>query len=91
LCLLRDGRQVRTRDLPDSILLHASARHANSLSIEGEPLQLNLDDGLSNLTRQIVQAALSLEAGDTVRASARLKISVRTVQRYLASGRASLP
>lgn len=91
LCLLRDGRQVRTRDLPDSILEPMHAPMPTSGRDDDKLLQLKLDDGLASLTQQIVQAALSVETGDTVLAARRLKVSARTVQRYLASGRVSLP
>jgi len=91
LCLLRDGRPVRARDLPDSILTCERTQHSASSQVPSDMLRVNLDDGLASLTRQIIQAALSLESGDTILAARRLKVSARTVQRYLASGRVSLP
>ncbi len=91
LCLLRDGRQVRARDLPDGILTCAHTQLPARSLVQDAMLRVNLDDGLASLTRQIVQAALSLESGDTILAARRLKVSARTVQRYLASGRVTLP
>jgi len=84
VCLLRAGRPVRVADLPESV--RETARPAPA---PATPLTLRLDDGLPSLTRQIVEAALQLEGGSTPRAARRLRISVRTVQRYLASGRVS--
>jgi predicted DNA-binding transcriptional regulator YafY len=43
------------------------------------------------VTRRIVEAVLKLEGGNKVRAAARLQVSPRTLQRYVASGRASMP
>jgi DNA-binding NtrC family response regulator len=54
-------------------------------------LRLNLNDGLAVLTRRIVEATLELEGGNKLRAAARLQVSPRTMQRYVASGRARMP
>jgi DNA-binding NtrC family response regulator len=91
LCLLRDGRPVRARDLPDSIRAQAKQEVSRDSAVALDMLTANLDDGLPSLTRQIVQAILVAEGGDTKRAAHRLKVSVRTIQRYLASGRVCLP
>jgi transcriptional regulator with PAS, ATPase and Fis domain len=91
LCLLRDGRPVRVRDLPDGIRAHALQDTAFDSEGALDTLSANLNDGLPSLTRQIVQATLSAEGGDTKRAARRLKVSVRTVQRYLASGHVCRP
>lgn len=84
LCLLRAGRSVRVADLPESLRRDAAATRRPSA---GTNLSLSLDDGLAALTRQIVEAALAAEGGSAIGAAARLKVSPRTVQRYLASGR----
>ena len=86
LCLLRDGRPVRVADLPEAIAEQADAR-AVAQTDGGAALTLRLDDGLDALTRQIVEATLALEGGSKTRAAARLQISLRTMQRYVASGR----
>ena len=84
MCLLRAGRSVRVTDLPEVIRL------------EGRPVPeqrsdtlvtVDLDDGLEAVTRHLVEAALSLEKGNKTRAAARLKISTRSIQRYVATGR----
>jgi DNA-binding NtrC family response regulator len=90
LCLLRSGRQVRTGDLPESMRMHAAR---NDRPAEPDPksamVTLHLDAGLEALIRRIVERALDLEGGNKIHAAARLKISPRTVQRYVASGRVS--
>mgnify|MGYP001545105709 FL=1 len=89
LCLLKEGRQVRPTDLPDSVRAQAqvappSVEHSGKLALE-------LDDGLEALTRQIIEAALEAEEGSTVRAAARLRVSPRTLQRHVATGRVRVP
>jgi transcriptional regulator with PAS, ATPase and Fis domain len=91
LCLLRDGRQIRVRDLPDSILAQAQEETSVGLGSASEAFTLDLNDGLPSLTRRIIQTALLVDKGDTAAAARRLRVSTRTVQRYLASGRVSLP
>jgi DNA-binding NtrC family response regulator len=86
--LLRSGRQVRSGDLPQSIRAQPSAAPRRA-SVGGgsTTVTLDLSDGLEALMRQIVEAALELDRGSAIRAAERLRISPRTVQRYLASGR----
>jgi DNA-binding NtrC family response regulator len=91
MCILREGRQVRVRDLPERICAQAPEIGSGVLSASPETLSLRLDDGLPSLTGQIIEAALSLENGDTAHAAQRLRISTRTVQRYVAAGRVRLP
>ena len=91
LCLLRDGRPVRLRDLPESLVRRARSETSAALRPESSKLQIDIDEGLPSITQQIVQAALALESGDTSRAARRLRVSIRTIQRYLASGRVRLP
>jgi DNA-binding NtrC family response regulator len=87
LCLLRDGKQVRLRDLPDTLRAQAAAPKGKRSRAHSGLLTLELDDGLDSLLRQIVEAALNLELGNKPRAAARLGISARTIQRYIAAGR----
>ncbi|HEX2876841.1 MAG TPA: sigma-54 dependent transcriptional regulator [Polyangiaceae bacterium] len=89
LCLLKEGRQVRPTDLPDSVRAQAQAA-APGVGHSGK-LALELDDGLEALTRQIIEAALEAEEGSTVRAAARLRVSPRTLQRHVATGRVRAP
>ncbi len=85
LCLLRGGRPVRLSDLPASLQSDA-AKPAPAARADGGLLTVRLDDGLEALVSQIVAAALEDEEGDKARAASRLRISVRTVQRYAAAG-----
>jgi DNA-binding NtrC family response regulator len=92
LCLLKEGRQVRPKDLADGIRLQApSDARAETVSVRSGELVLDLDDGLESLTRQIIEAALDAENGSTIRAAAKLKVSPRTLQRHVATGRVRLP
>src|SRR5688572_6362988 len=85
--LLRAGRQVRPRDLPASILAQVGAVLSAPRSAASGVVRLALDDGLDALIRQIVETALALEGGSPIKAAARLRLSPRTVQRYISSGR----
>ncbi len=88
LCLLRDGRQARVIDLPESIRSQVSDSDERADPDKTSTrLTLDLDDGLEGLIQQIVETALELDSGNKVKAAARLHISPRTVQRYVASGR----
>ncbi len=87
LCLLRAGRQVRTVDLPPSVRAQSSRIEAAPSGSPSALLTLDLDAGLASHTQRIVEAALALEGGNTLRAAARLRISPRTIQRYVAAGR----
>jgi len=90
LCLLRDGRQVRPADLPDSVRAQGILERPN-LPEESGTLALALDDGLESLIGQIIEAALEAEGGSKRRAATRLKVSLRTIQRHVASGRVRAP
>ena len=90
LCLLRDGRQVRLADLPDGVRSQASP-HQPTPADESGVLAVDLDDGLDSLIGQIIEAALQAEGGNKLRAAARLKVSLRTIQRHVASGRVRTP
>lgn len=87
LCLLREGKAARLVDLPDS-MRHRSASGATKDSrVVGNTIKLDLDEGLEVLTDKIIQAALTLERGNKSAAARRLKISLRSMQRYAAQGR----
>lgn len=87
LCLLREGRPIRVEDLPPSILAQQSEGASPSRNVPASSVRLELSQGLAKLTQQIIEAALVLENGNVASAARRLKVSVRTVQRYLAAGR----
>lgn len=88
LCLLRDGRQARAIDLPESVRTQGNdsdgRRDPDSTSTA---VTLDLDHGLDALIQQVVETALALAGGNKIKAATRLRISPRTVQRYVASGR----
>lgn len=86
LCLLRDGRPARVVDLPDTVQAQMSDNGGEAASTSRD-LVLSLDAGLDAMLAQIIEAALEAEGGNKSRAAARLKVSVRTVQRHVASGR----
>jgi len=86
LALLRGGRQVRLRDLPAPVCAHQGGPAS-----EGEVLVIPLRDGLDAMVRRIVESTLALTGGDTREAAARLQISSRTIQRYIATGRVRAP
>ncbi|MBK6528993.1 MAG: sigma-54-dependent Fis family transcriptional regulator [Deltaproteobacteria bacterium] len=89
LCLLRGGREARLADLPDPV---RGATKSSRASVGPEALTLSLDRPLDELVGAIVQAVLDAEGGNRTQAAARLGVSVRTLQRYVASGRvADLP
>lgn len=91
-CLLREGKQVRMIDLPPAFRVPSlDVGSAITAEARSHRITLDLDDGFDDLVRQIVEAALVLDGGDNVRAAARLRMSVRTIQRYVASGRVGVP
>ena len=87
LCLLRSGREVRIHDLPEA--LHPGAPGGRAPS--NPTLTLTLDDGLDAMIRRIIEATLAQTEGDTRQAAARLRISPRTIQRYIAAGQVRVP
>jgi len=90
LCLLRDGRPVRTVDLPERMRAHVAPDAAVPEPGSGD-LVVDVDAGLEAVLQRVVERALELDAGDTIRAAKRLRISPRTIQRHLASGRVRAP
>lgn len=91
LCLLKEGRQVRPADLPDAIRLQLVPERSQSRDEGSGQIVLALSDGLESLTSQIIEAALQAEGGSTIRAAAKLKVSPRTLQRHVATGRVRVP
>ncbi|AUX22640.1 Fis family transcriptional regulator [Sorangium cellulosum] len=84
--LLRAGKQVRVHDLPRGLRDLAQVREAAPAARAGgrRVIEISLDATLDESIGKILDAALSLEGGNRSRAAARLGISLRTVQRYLA-------
>ncbi|HVY25772.1 MAG TPA: sigma-54 dependent transcriptional regulator [Polyangiaceae bacterium] len=85
LCLLRGGRQARVADLPETVREQAAASGGDAKRPSADVV-LSLDDGLDSMLAQIIEAALEAEGGNKASAAARLKVSLRTVQRHVASG-----
>jgi DNA-binding NtrC family response regulator len=84
LCLLRGGREARLSDLPEAMRRPSKVAPPTATATT---VTLSLDQPLEILVGTIVQSALALEGGNRTRAAARLGVSVRTLQRYVASGR----
>ncbi len=80
LCLLRAGRPIRVRDLPEALRKDAAEMRGRSAG----KLQLALDQPLSAMVEEIIEAVLVVENGNRTRAAERLGISVRTIQRHAA-------
>jgi transcriptional regulator with PAS, ATPase and Fis domain len=82
LCLLREGKQIRSRDLPECMRAQRSGGAAQGAQL----LSVDLAQPLDRSIERIIEAALALEQGNRSRTAERLGISVRTIQRYLAKG-----
>jgi DNA-binding NtrC family response regulator len=84
-CLLRAGRQIRLRDLPEAIQ-QSQARGTDGRADALSSVSIDLADSLERSIEKIIEATLALEHGNRSRAAERLGVSVRTIQRYLARG-----
>jgi len=89
LCLLREGKPARVRDLPEPIQLAAHTPQASSEATDAairddEVLEVRLDEPLEDTIERILRAALDREGGNRSRAARRLGLSLRTMQRYAA-------
>jgi DNA-binding NtrC family response regulator len=83
LCLLREGKRVRVRDLPETLWPPArSVAPHTAHSAVAQAIEVRLDDPLDETIDRIVRAALHAEEGNRSRAARRLSISLRTMQRY---------
>ena len=89
VCLLREGKAVRLRDLPP-VIQSAAPVSAPAESSQTDPgddeITLPLDMPLDEIVRRVLQAALRLEGGNRSRAARRLGVSLRTMQRHAARG-----
>jgi DNA-binding NtrC family response regulator len=84
-CLLRAGKQIRLRDLPEAIQ-QSGAGGADDRGDALPSLSIDLGESLERSIDRIVEATLALEKGNRSRAAERLGVSVRTIQRHLARG-----
>jgi transcriptional regulator with PAS, ATPase and Fis domain len=83
LCLLRAGKQVRLRDLPE--VFHQGATSPNR-GADSAALSIDLNESLKAIVERVIEARLAAEHGNRARAAERLGVSVRTIQRHLARG-----
>jgi DNA-binding NtrC family response regulator len=87
LCLLREGKVARPRDLPEVVRQAlANPEPQASLTDGGDALEVPLNRPLDETIQRILDAALALEGGNRSRAARRLGISLRTMQRHAARG-----
>jgi DNA-binding NtrC family response regulator len=85
LCLLREGKVARPRDLPEVVRQAlANAGPQSSLTDGSDALEVPLNRPLDETIQRILDAALALEGGNRSRAARRLGISLRTMQRHAA-------
>jgi DNA-binding NtrC family response regulator len=80
-CILREGKRVRLRDLPAHIQRSPAVAPAPDPE---ESLVVRLDRPLAETVDAILGAALALEHGNRSRAARRLRVSLRTMQRFAA-------
>jgi transcriptional regulator with PAS, ATPase and Fis domain len=86
VCLLRAGKQVRVRDLPEGVKQAASLPAGSMEPPAGGKLTIDLDQPLDRIIERVIDAVLASEQGNRTRAAERLGISIRTIQRYIARG-----
>jgi transcriptional regulator with PAS, ATPase and Fis domain len=84
VCLLRAGKRVRIRDLPETF--HSGLPVGSQTDAPSLRLTVDLEEPLDAIIQAVVRAALALEDGNRTRAAARLGVSLRTVQRFVARG-----
>jgi len=86
-CLLREGKEVRVRDLPESLQL-AARTPPSAPKPEAASVVVQLDQPLDEIVQQVLRSALAAEGGNRSRAARRLGVSLRTMQRFVARGHA---
>jgi DNA-binding NtrC family response regulator len=86
LCLLREGKPARMRDLPEALQRGAAPMNDEFAAAEApsETLEVRLDRPLDETIDEILRTALALEEGNRSRAARRLGVSLRTMQRFAA-------
>ncbi len=91
LCLLREGKAARVCDLPEALQEAAPKAALPSPSHDGrEELVVRLDRPLEETVQRLLHAALDLEGGNRSRAARRWRVSLRTMQRFVARGDATI-
>ena len=75
LCILREGKAVRSQDLPPVF------RDSRAERVEGDMLAVPLTRRLDEIIDLVVDVVLNAEKGNLTRAAHRLGVSVRTLQR----------
>lgn len=85
VCLLREGKTVRVSDLP-AVFGDGSPHDGSELAppTPRRTIEVNLDQSLDDIVDSVFAAALELEQGNRAQAARRLKVSVRTLQRFAA-------
>jgi len=85
LCLLREGKDARVRDLPEGIqaATAAASEEDKRLVPKQTAIVIDLNQPLDTSIEQILKASLALEGGSRSRAARRLGMSLRTMQRYV--------
>jgi DNA-binding NtrC family response regulator len=84
LCLLREAKAVRVRDLPAAVRAVDEAEDA--IERTSDTLEVRIDRPLEETVNTILRAALEREGGNRSRAARRLGVSLRTMQRFAARG-----
>ena len=87
LCLLREGKTVRPRDLPRAVQSAVAGAEREA----PQTVEVRLDQPLDESIDSILAAALELEGGNRSRAAHRLGVSLRTMQRFAARARTVRP
>jgi DNA-binding NtrC family response regulator len=88
VCLLREGKAVRMRDLPQAVQRIEATAHVRPAGLP-DTMEVHLDRPLEETVEAILRAALELEGGNRSRAARRLGVSLRTMQRFAARTPAS--
>jgi DNA-binding NtrC family response regulator len=84
VCLVREGKAVRVRDLPAALRPAQILEGALRPAATAERMEVRLDRPLEETVNAILEAALELEGGNRSRAARRLGVSLRTMQRFVA-------
>jgi DNA-binding NtrC family response regulator len=87
LCILREGRQARVRDLPRAVQVALPKGTPANGAAKPDVVEVRLDQPLDHSIERILQAALEAEGGNRSRAARRVSVSLRTMQRYAARAR----
>jgi len=87
LCLLREGKAVRLRDLPNAVQRAAPPAGEGASPKErtrASVMEVRLDAPLQETIDRVLAAALEREGGNRSRAARLLGVSLRTMQRFAA-------